>query len=127
MTTQSFLTLLAELVAIGGAVVFTSLFAHGAVERMKATPKPETAEQQLQQDIQQLQERRERLRDVIPFKRPVPKPVDLSSFTIRELKSIASRVNLPRYNACKKAELQARLLAEVERDRLMQAIEGIAA
>ena len=86
MTTQSFLTLMAELVAIGGAVVFTSLFAHGAVERMKAAPKPETPEQ----EIQQLQEKHDQRRQkIIQFQRPVPKPVDLSGYSIRQLKSIA--------------------------------------
>ncbi|MBD1853973.1 hypothetical protein H6F87_29085 [Cyanobacteria bacterium FACHB-502] len=141
MTAQGFLTLIAELLILGSIALYGSLFLNGLMKRHRTVPgqlsidfsaieQPEPPEPQSEPEpiapAPVLDHR------ILPFKRRTlkteqPQSIDLSCFSIRQLKAIASRVKLPRYNANTKAELQARLLAEVERDLLVSSMTDIAA
>lgn len=55
---------------------------------------------------------------IVPFHRPIK----LETMSIRQLKAIASKVKLPRYNVEPKQRLADRLMAEVERSVLVAAL-----
>lgn len=136
MTAQELLTITAESLVIGSIALYSYLFAVGLMARHRhvspgqlsifdVQPEPEQPEPPAPE-----QPRYEVV--ILPFVRPSrkteqPQEIDLSGFSIRQLKAIASAVKLPRYNVEPKANLQARLLAEVPHDRLMQAMQAIAA
>jgi hypothetical protein len=126
MTAQDLLSIAAESILLGAIALYASLFLDGLMKHhrrispgqlslfdVQPEPQPETPA-----PVPTLNHQ------ILPFKRrsKQPQAVDLSGFNIRQLKAIASAVKLPRYNTCTKAELQARLLAEVERERLVAAL-----
>ncbi|WP_088895011.1 hypothetical protein [Leptolyngbya ohadii] len=143
MSAQNLLTYLAETVLISSIALYTALFLDGLMKRNRPVPG------QLEIDFSAAQPQepepiapvppappapeQPRLEIVIlPFRRPSRKPehpqaIDLEGLTIRQLKAIASRLRMPRYNVCTKAQLQARLLEEVPADRLAAALAEVAA
>lgn len=126
MSFQSFLTITVELLVLGSIALYGSLFLDGLMKRHRPIPG------QLEIDFSAIQPQEPELtapvftleHRILPFKRRTQQlqEIDLSGMTIRQLKAVASCTKLPRYNTCTKAELQARLLAEVERDRLLAAL-----
>ncbi len=134
MTTQNLLTIAAETVLFGSIALYTALFLNGLMARSRRVSpgqlslfdvQPEQPEPQPETPapVPTLNHQ------ILPFKRrsKQPQAVGLSGFNIRQLKAIASRVKLPRYNVEPKARLAARLLTEVERDRLVSVMTDIAA
>ena len=130
MNTQGYLTLIIEILAIGAVGLYGAMFIDGAMKRNHSVPG------QLEIDFSAVQPEQPPVvepialfpaSNIMPFIRPQPRLPNLEQFNIRQLKAIASAVKLPRYNKNTKTELAARLVAEVDRDRLMPAIGQIAA
>jgi hypothetical protein len=142
MSAQDLLTYLAESVLLGSIALYTALFWDGFMARHRPAPG------QLEIDFSTIQPEPAPIAPtpptlpapeqpryefvLLPFKRPVrlseqPQAIDLSGYSIRQLKAIASQLKMPRYNVCTKAQLQSRLLAEVPADRLSAALAELAA
>ncbi len=105
MTAQNLLTIAAETVLFGSIALYASLFLGGLMKRHpRVSPgqlslfdvQPEQPEPQPEppEPVPTLNHQ------ILPFKRrsKQPQAVDLSGFSIRQLKAIASRVKLPWYN-----------------------------
>lgn len=140
MSAQTLLTYLAESILFGSIALYTALFLEGLLARHRsvlgqleidfsaAQPEPEP------EPIAPVPPAPKFEIVILPFRRPTrqqepeqPQAIALSGYSIRQLKAIASRAKLPKYNTCTKAELQARLLAEVPADRLSAALAEVAA
>lgn len=135
---QQFLTQTIEVLFVGSIAFFTTEFIRFSMARHKVCPGQlslfddvlltDSEVEQLQQPIESVEPEQPKFWEsaIVPFRRPAPKLPDLSGMSIRQLKAIASRARLPKYNNCTKAQLTARLMAEVERDRLVAALGAAA-
>jgi hypothetical protein len=123
---QAFLTFAIEFVAVSGFALFSILFVSGYDSRKSTTSPALEIVPEIDLDMEPIVARLEEIAaecfaaraveaatpiataTVVPFSRKAP---DLSGLSIRQLKAIASRTKLPKYNKDSKAVLQERLSA----------------